>query len=251
MCKKQVAVVIPVHNEKPTYFEEISIRQCLKVLSNYPLVFLSRTTLDTSRYEELSMGKEDVSFLKMEYRPGVYGFDELMVSSRFYEQFLDYKFILIYHTDSFVFRNELEEWCNKDYDYVGAAIYNTDFINMFWTYSKLRHFLKLTKNRYNGNGGFCLRKVKPHYVNSKIFKPFTTDVGKGFGEDMFWSFKIPILNPFFKVPRFEKVKNFGYDGSPRELFELNNRQLPFGCHRWHMYDLDFWRPHFKEQGFVV
>ncbi len=62
---------------------------------------------------------------------------------------------------------------------------------------------------------------------------------------------MPILNPFFNVPRFEKVKNFGYDGSPRELFELNNRQLPFGCHRWHMYDLDFWRPHFKQQGFEV
>jgi len=252
MSKHLVAVVIPVHNEKPTPYEEISIRQCFKVLGKHSIVFLSRTTLDTRNYEAL--GREagvEVSFVKLDYRSGVYGYDELLVSSHFYEQFLDYKFMLVYHTDAFVFRDELEEWCEKDYDYVGAAIYNTDFINMFWTYSNFRHFLKLTKNRYNGNGGFCLRKVKPHYINSKLFKPFATDVGKGFGEDMFWSFKMPILNPFFIVPSFEKVKNFGYDGSPRELFELNDRQLPFGCHRWHMYDLDFWRPHFKQQGFEV
>ncbi len=85
MSKHLVAVVIPVHNEKPTPYEEISIRQCFKVLGKHPIVFLSRKTLDTRNYEAL--GREagvKVSFVKLDYRSGVYGYDELLVSSHFY-----------------------------------------------------------------------------------------------------------------------------------------------------------------------
>jgi hypothetical protein len=35
------------------------------------------------------------------------------LSASFYERFLDTKYILIYQLDAFVFKDELQEWCDK------------------------------------------------------------------------------------------------------------------------------------------
>ena len=73
-----------------------------------------------------------------------------MISSKFYKSFKTYEFLLIYQTDAWVFRDDLLEWCNKDYDYVGAP--------WFTGYDDTKGI----KKAFNavGNGGFCLRKTK-------------------------------------------------------------------------------------------
>jgi hypothetical protein len=45
-----------------------------------------------------------------------------MLSIDFYKRFRDYKFILIYQLDAYVFRDELEYWCEQDYDFIGAPL---------------------------------------------------------------------------------------------------------------------------------
>ena len=36
---------------------------------------------------------------------------------------------------------------------------------------------------------------------------------------------------------------FAFDETPREAFELNDRQLPFGAHAWYKHDRAFWEPY--------
>ena len=44
----------------------------------------------------------------------------LMLSPFFYESFLDFKYVLIHQLDVFIFKDELNYWCNQNYDYIGA-----------------------------------------------------------------------------------------------------------------------------------
>ena len=42
--------------------------------------------------------------------------------------------------------------------------------------------------------------------------------------------------PWFKVASFDEARKFSFECNPRKLFELNQNQLPFGCHAWQKHD---------------
>jgi hypothetical protein len=67
-----------------------------------------------------------------------------MCSIGFYEVFRQYEYMLIYQLDCWVFRDELEMWCDKGYDYIGAPFFVKWFVD---------------RGIYVGNGGFSLRKI--------------------------------------------------------------------------------------------
>lgn len=80
-------------------------------------------------------------FFHENYFKSIDGYNKLMLSPSFYKAFSNYEYILIYQLDAWVFKDELQHWCNQKYDYIGAPIYqNNKLIGI-------------------GNGGFSLRKV--------------------------------------------------------------------------------------------
>ena len=96
--------------------------------------------------------------------------------------FLDSEYILIYQLDAFVFKDELKEWCQKGYDYIGApwiaTIENTIWLKYFNIVA--RKFRSKNKNNREqiffkvGNGGFSLRRTSSHYSIVKENEPFIT-----------------------------------------------------------------------------
>jgi len=44
------------------------------------------------------------------------------------------------------------------------------------------------------------------------------------------------------VPEVEEALKFSFGIVPRYCYELNNNELPFGCHAWENYDKAFWEP---------
>jgi hypothetical protein len=46
----------------------------------------------------------------------------LLLSPAFYDAFLDYEYILVYHLDALVFSDQLIDWCDKGYDFVGSPL---------------------------------------------------------------------------------------------------------------------------------
>lgn len=175
--------------------------------------------------------------------------------------------MLIYQLDAWVFRDELEQWCKKGYDYVGAP--------WFEGY----HKPESEKIIGVGNGGFSLRKIKsflkvlnrldnlPVYRNfwykSRLqsiirFEPLIsrlyhlTDFSRAYElsrsgyqgiEDIYWSKVIPAIFNDFKVAEVRDAIKFSFECKPSYLFAKNDGKLPFGCHAWEKYEPEFWKDH--------
>jgi hypothetical protein len=182
---------------------------------------------------------------------------KLMCSPKFYEAFRDYKYVLVYQLDCLVFSDRLAEWCASDFDYIGAPWIPCPDVPWITTPAV-------------GNGGFSLRKVESflgvlnsteywrdpaEYALPKKFllhvkalngvrqhlrRAYMTAEGQ---EDLFWSRAAAKYYPGFSIPTVEQALGFAFETAPRECFELNHRQLPFGCHAWSRYDRAFWEPH--------
>ena len=74
-------------------------------------------------------------------------FNKLKESNLLYKKYKKYKYILFYELDAFVFRDELDYWCKKGFDYIGAPWNGT-------------HCYYDTPINGVGNGGFSLRNIK-------------------------------------------------------------------------------------------
>ncbi|WP_158542235.1 DUF5672 family protein [Pedobacter chinensis] len=197
------------------------------------------------------------------------GYNKLMKFPGFYGAFLDFKFMLIYQLDAFVFRDELDYWCNQNFDYIGAP------------------FIKESGNEAGGiiigqgNGGFSLRRIasfykigrqikklqfkhpffspsKPFYINlwrdikyNMIYNFSFYPLQPVVNEDIFWAQLIPSAFADFRVPEPMQTLPFSFEVSPGALYILNEYKLPFGCHGWWKYEPDFWARYIREVGYEI
>lgn len=234
-------VVIPVYKADPGLTEILSFQQCLRVLYKYPVLVVAPENLNTEFYEQAAKGDLQIIRFNDTYFKDLAGYNRLMLSARFYERFIEYKYMLLYQLDAWIFRDELEYWCNKDYDYIGSP-----WVGHSWAgfaaahYSFVRTLLyKIGYRNFNlvGNGGFSLRKVKSVLINLNFFKKKAENFNRN--EDAFFSFYINSYNPFFKIPSLKTALDFGFDINPEQSFRLNNNRLPMGCHAWEK-NYSFW-----------
>lgn len=268
---KKVVVVIPVHSPKPGERDLISLTQCCKVLADYEIVLLHPEGLDLSEYQ--CHGKEIKSVgIEKQWFTSHRSYNQLKKSLRFYDLFSDYEYLLTYELDCFVFRDELSYWCNKGYDYIGAPWFD----NYTGAHQRIVGV---------GNSGFSLRKVstcrtilktnryrnglltivRQHFKSGKSLKTlmnpvrlyeaikrdssfnlYNTFVGH---EDAFWCLEIPKYFPEFNIAPVEDAYRFSIEEQPEYLVQLNNNQLPFGCHAW--YRFDYWKSVFPRFGYSI
>lgn len=275
-------ITIPIYKD-PSKVEEASYRQCLKILGSHDICLLTFKELDTSIYERIADEynvKVKFEFFDRMFFTSVSGYNDLCMSVDFYERFSIYEFLLIYQLDAWVFRDELDYWCEKNYDYIGAPI--------FYAYNGKKFTQKFCGI---GNGGFTLRKIshcikmlrsdqhkpfiKPlplielyynYFLYADKFKPLKkklraipTVLGKMFGfyntlhyyisqhvnEDMLlgsWSDKSWGNHSY--LPDFTEASRFSFELNPAYLYERNGNKLPFGCHAFMKWEYDsFWSKH--------
>lgn len=251
--KKQVCIVIPVYKETLAESEIIALRQCLNVLGDYDIYLNCPQSLDLQFYQKLfaqSSKQLNVQKFNDKYFIGLTGYNHLLTSSFFYEKYLDYEYMLIYQLDSFVFKDELTYWCNKDFDYIGAP--------WFEGFYKTDEHSRIIK--YSGNGGFSLRKIRSfHRVYSKelsfplIFYLHYEKKGFHFlfqliinalrylinkhkiNEDIIISYYIRKKFKNFNVAESSVSKYFAFECQPDRLYLQIGKKLPFGCHGFNKY----------------
>lgn len=269
---QKVAIVIPVYKPSFDPWEEISLRQTMRVLGRYPMVLVSPDGMDVSKYDNFA-GSEGVTLHIERFEPcffdGIKGYNRLMLSKAFYARFADYEYILICQADAYVFRDELMEWCGKSYDYVGAPIFGRFSDKVF----------RRDQGRV-GNGGFSLRRVKAFvdffdgkkhvYKTSDLAdridfkekpqtrwlvwllmvmgwrnKPYSVANRWKYNEDDFWSGRLEGSNYELSKPQVDEAMLFAFEKFPSEVFAITGT-LPFGCHAWAKYQYDsFWKEHIK------
>ena len=245
---KRLKVVIPVYC-KLKDIERKSVVNTLNKFEKYDIAFVVPNGMDTTelRSEFPSIELIGVSDKWIGPGLGVKGYNEMMMSESFYQLFSDYEYILICHTDAWVFYSDrMDSFLNMGYDIMAAP--------WVWrprTWSKLKYkifkhdnpfckvlcrlFVKYSLHEFNedcniGNGGFSLRKVKSMLrvcrEESDVINEYLSHDDVMWNEDVFWS------KPHrgFRFPTLAEALSFAIDVRPWSCFQLNNHQLPMACH---------------------
>lgn len=240
--KKEVVIAIPIYKPEFNELEKISWAQCLKVLGHYPIHFVKPESLDLSWLKSETPNITFTSFSDVFFE-NIDAYNRLMISSDFYQAFLDFEFVLIYQLDAFVFRDELLDWCKKDYDYIGAPSLHQEEYDRLPAGAEQRFADALSQNRVVLNGGLSLRRVSAMLRYLRIYNFFYPRwLGN---EDMLFSQEATRLIPmklFLRTPSWQEALGFSFEKSPAATYELTGHQLPFACHAWERYDPVFWEP---------
>lgn len=245
MTNNQVVVVIPVYNTALSDNQMESLLRITYILKNYPITFVKPVDLDisslTAQFPQLNTESFENHFFK-----GIAGYNRLMLTHGFYKRFAAYKYMLIAQLDAYVFRDELEAWCDKDYDYIGAPwlvrpLYHF-FLFRFCSYLKRKYcerFHKpnsqITQNKI-GNGGFSLRKIASHLQVTQELEPliehYLSKKHHIYHEDVFFAVEPNRNGLQFSYPTTIEALSFSFDKYPKWCYRLNHYRLPFGCHGW-------------------
>jgi hypothetical protein len=260
-------VVIPIYQSTLSKNEDISLNRCLEILGSREIVFVSPQSLSLAFYQERACQHRvdfKVEFFDEAFFASVDSYNRLMLSRSFYERFAPYDYMLVYQLDSYVFRDELLDWCREGFDFVGAPLIGHYADETFSTVMRV------------GNGGFSLRRIesflqafdftknllsakeiiKRYAVFRKVWTRLPLLIAMIFGyrnnlpyfarhwrhnEDDFWSGFLDGTRYALKKPSPEKALTFSFERFPRHTFALTKR-LPFGCHAWSRYEYDsFWK----------
>lgn len=266
-----VAILVPMYRTTLTSAEEFSLRNTLKILGGQHDVFVigpNKLHASLKRYKAAAKLDFAISLYSDGFFESIKGYNALMMSRHFYKSFAQYDYVLIVQTDALVFTDQLRDWCDRGYSYVGAPWFGSDA-----THGQSKEFLGV------GNGGFSLRRVedcirflsKPRRVpNTMLDQYFTgklnaaqwlnrwihryvlsynfTPLLPRVSEDVFWGILVPQCCPNFTVPTAEDAVAFSFETQPSYLYSLNHAQLPFGCHAWEKYEPEFWRQVLGERG---
>lgn len=244
-----VKVIVPVYKDRLGQYEQISLNQNRKVLSAYPFVFIHPKSLDISRLmkEYPECGEE--AFDDECFRD-IAGYNRLMMSADFYRRFSDTDYLLICQLDAYVFRDELLDWCNEGYDYVGAPW----TVPMVFRLPLLKQWRKCFHSRWRtekdfkvGNGGLSLRKVSSHLRATEqlqdIIRNHLSRHRHFSNEDLFFALEVNKHGLDFSYPDYKKALQFSFDKHPALCYKDNRKRLPFGCHAWYKDKMkDFWFP---------
>jgi hypothetical protein len=268
-----VAVVVPVPRFPLSADEEISMLHLRKYLGKFDRYMICPQRLP-KEFSDFSLQR-----FPKRYFANRLGYNRLLLSKKFYQAFAAYEYILIYQLDCLVFASNLEEWCRKDWDYVGAPWFRNDE-------KPEEGFLGV------GNGGLSLRRVstalavfkskrmvqKPelrgadfgraefikglkfaaplarlifgtktalHRVGYRNTVPWLTKklADVKLNEDYFWAFGAYGYVDDFRIPSIDEALGFSFEVAPRYCFEVSSGRIPFGCHAWAKYDREFWQPY--------
>lgn len=255
---KKVAIIIPAYKKNISDDEKISIKHLIKYLNPYDKFITSPMSLNKVSFK---LPNSKIINFPDEYFASTKTYSEMLNSKEFYRKFLNYQYILIYQLDTLVFSDQLIRWCNKGYDYLGAPFLNPLIGNLSY---------KKGSPVSGGNGGLSLRKVKSFIRVIEIAESLATRTSNNstirilwflfavltnkshqiwlntppkdypFHEDGFWSYEAPKYLSKFKIAPFKESMKFSFERFPRKCFEINNKQIPFGCHAWAKYDRRFW-----------
>lgn len=220
---KKCVVIIPVYKKELSSVEKASLKQVVNILGyNYELVLVCPKSLDISNYN--STANYNFSLLRCSdgYFVSQRSYSDLCEEWQFYSAFSEYEFMVIYQLDAWVFEDRLEYFINLGYDYIGAP-----------------HLVGIKgKDGENGNGGFCLRRIK---VFLDVCKKTDFSNFRALEDCVFTQ----NLKSNFKLAPLDICRQFSFQESPQIQFEKNGNKLPMGCHAFMRFNKNFWKSYIK------
>lgn len=262
-------ILIFAHKPYLEWYEDISLRQCFGVLHKHPIRLVCPDGVDASAYKRIAPTIE-IDFIPPRWLASLRAYNRLKIHPFLYERYAEFEFMLTYELDAFVFKDELEYWCDQGWDYIGAP--------WFEGYDKATSNARPTGA---GNSGFSLRRIKTMLrvtrrwryqepaskvvgawlrgerslksmaasltFRNNFFAPFNDYGGH---EDIFWCQVAARRFSELRVAPYEIARRFSFEANPSRLFRESGETLPFGCHKWMTYEPEFWKTHIQPFGFT-
>jgi Protein of unknown function (DUF5672) len=232
---EKVAIVIPVYKDAPSASELLSLQQtCAIFATDHDLCLLYPEGISLEHYQPFLQGIKMIP-LDPKHFTGIRAYNQMLVAPWFYQLFSKYQYLLICQLDVFVFRNDLAQWTQKQYDYVGAP----------WIVeppqTKQRVLLNLGKHMRGkvGNGGFSLRSVPFFKRYAWLAQWIQRLIGKN--EDFVWCVVLPKLIGKMRFPTADEALHFCIELEPEQSVERIGA-MPFAVHAREKYAPDFWWP---------
>ena len=237
--KSKAVVVVPLYNEIIDELEKISIDRLFRVLGRYEIRFACPYYL--APYLESKPGLNAVYFDNIHFQ-SITEYSKLMLSEEFYSRFIEFEYLLLYQTDAYVFRDDLQYYIEMGYDYYGAPVPHYIWTDL-WSITGKKVMV--------GNGGFSLRKIRKCLdvirKKNEIFEKTGTKDYFEKNEDVFWSYCTLDDDIDFSAPTPEIAMKFSIDIDLENVLNGLPCDLPFGCHRWNKCNnLGMWRPYIEE-----
>lgn len=259
--QKEAVVVIPVYRQLTDKFEQASFCQCLKVLGSHDIAIVTHEELNCGEYVKIAERYGvtlQIHFFDKFFFQGIDGYNRLCLSKDFYTHFENYQYMLVFQLDAWVFRDELQYWCEKGYDYIGAPWphLGNNVGNGGFSLRKISHFLKIcngSRHKMFSNRYVWTRIdwTSPKSIVMTILKSFGfhntcgffLDSWKHLPEDVIYGYKMK--GSFFeaKVPDWKEALSFSVeDVTSLGDVQLTKNTLPFGTHAYYRFGRwDFWK----------
>ena len=260
-----MTVVIPIYTLSLSETELLAVRQCFRVLGHHDIAVVKPHSLDVSPLAEMIGGEPcyRVEEFDDSFFAGREGYNRLMLSPDLYRCFLDSRYIFIHQTDVYVFRDELEQWCHRGYDYIGAPWLPAEGDVSGWNLPRraiyaMRRLMGKRKSschpinlKYRvGNGGCSLRHTR-HLHDAAVELADTlsriasdTSTSENF-EDVVWSVRVNELRPgALLVAPYQEAVHFSVESHPTMAMRLTGGQLPMATHAFaRRRNRAFWKQH--------
>ncbi len=185
MSKKYV-IVCPTHKRALSKIEINNLRITEKVNSCVDRYFLLPKGTPTDFYST-TFPSWAIIFVDGKYLSSNLSYNKFLLSHKFYELFICYKFLIVCQADAIILKNI--SYLPVQYDYIGAPWKNSCKF--------------LTVSLYVGNGGLSLRRTLKFYYLTRVL--FFIKFFNG-NEDVLFAF-IGFLK-LLKVPKSEIAKNY-------------------------------------------
>jgi hypothetical protein len=246
--------------------EAMALSRCFEIFAGQYIYFVCGKSFDLNHYNQCLENKTFlIKRFDDRYFTSIDGYSILLLSLHFYRAFKKYDYVLLYQLDAWVFRNELEYWCNKGFSYIGAP-----WLSGWFFADEHSYFIGV------GNGGFSLRKIKDHinvlkkfryfilpfrylksflqhpsfrslkslvkniaYRNNPFYFYYNYPYDYPVHEDVFWGRIASRVFKNFTVPGPDVAIHFAVEVVPSKY--VNDSDLPFGCHAWNRQDPGFWK----------
>ena len=146
---EKVIVLTPIYKERFNAIEEKSMLNMVEILQGRKITFITPKKLDIGYYQKKFGTAVSFQLFPGKFFASVDGYSRLLLWPPFYKRFIDFKFAFIFQPDAWLFRDELDYWCDAGYDYIGAP----------W-FRGMKDPIKPYEIIGAGNGGCCLRNIR-------------------------------------------------------------------------------------------
>lgn len=236
MGYSNLVIVVPVYKLHADNSELYSLQKLAQVTNfKYDIIFVKPIGMLAEymkQYYDVMPGWEGHVFemtFDDEYFKSTETYSKLCKEFSFYLQFQEYKYMLIYQLDCLLLNDNLDYWCSKGYDYIGAPILGTG--------SGWRNIPCV------GNGGLSLRKISSFLAvtnpDGEFLSTFKDDINEAITtnndyekyEDLYFAELVPDLWSGFTKPNYKIALEFAWDRNPQLAMSISGK-LPMGLHAW-------------------